>query len=171
MLWHSAVVTGADPTAADVPPSWRITGLQRWLPVFLTATFAAQVLLRVVELVTEPPPHVGDWIQLALVSVGAACMGTLGILTRRTRVTLTPSGVEVRSARSRLVPYATIDRAHRSRWSRGTVTLDLLDASTVVLPAPVAALKDPAPELDEAVDEINARVRAARARVEDERRE
>ena len=157
----------ADESGSDAGPSWRVSGWRLWLYVLLLVLFLLQTGLRLFALLTEPPPHDGDGLLLAFALVGTLCYGLIVVQHRRTRVTLLAGGVEIRSLRRRVLPYADIERAHRSRWSRGTVTLDLLDASKVVLPAPVAGLKDPAPELDEAVALIDERVAAARRPVGD----
>lgn len=140
--------------------TWRVTGRRLWLYVVLLVLFLAQAAYRLVELMTGTPLGFGDGFLLVAWLVGAVSYGALVLQLRRSRVSLTSAGIEVRTFRTRVIPYADVDRAYRNRFNRGAVTLDLVDASKVVLPAPVAALKDPAPELDEAVDLINARVRA-----------
>lgn len=106
---------------------------------------------------------------MALLALNGSCVvvGTFVVaVTWRTRVTLDHDGIEVQGGRRRLIRYADVVRAHRDRFNRGAVSLVLADGSRVVLPAPLAGLKDPAPELDEAVALIQARVDATRAAVE-----
>ncbi|WP_232506356.1 PH domain-containing protein [Microlunatus flavus] len=154
----------ADQGASDPSTrTWRVTGWRRWLYVLLLVSFLAQAVNRLVDLLVGPPPHYGDGIFFALALLAALAYGWMVVLYLRTRVTLTPEGVEVRSFRTKVIPYTEVERAYRNRFSRGVVSLDLLDATRIALPAPVSGFKDAAPELDEAVALIQARVDGARA--------
>ena len=163
--WHSGPV--ADEAGSDARTrTWRVTGWPRWLYVLLLVLFLVQAAFRLVALLTEPPPHYGDGIFFVVWLVGAVGYGVIVLQYWRTRVTLLADGVEIRGFRRRVVRYADVERAYRNRFSRNVVSLDLVDGTRTSLPAPVAGFKDPAPELDEAVALIQARVAAVRPPVE-----
>ncbi|SDU90563.1 hypothetical protein SAMN04488544_1755 [Microlunatus sagamiharensis] len=142
--------------------TWRVTGWRRWVYVVLLVLFLVQAASRLVSLLSEPPPHTGDGILLGVWLVGALGYGVVVLQCWRTRVTLRADGVEVRELRRRFIRYADVERAYRDRFSAHVVSLDLVDGTRTSLPAPVGGPKDPAPEIDEAVALVQARVAAAR---------
>lgn len=140
---------------------WRITGVRRWLPVLLLASTLTNAALRAVDASDPATATVGDLVALVVAGVLTLVALLWAVTVWRTRVALTPSGLVVRRVRERLVPYASITRVYRDRFASGAVTLFLDDARTVVLPAPVAGVRHPGSEVDDAVEQIRARLPAS----------
>lgn len=154
-----------DSTAAPTPVEWRVVGLRRWLPVVLGVCFlgnaADDVAHLVVDDVSPSDPRGLQVFFLVVGVVGVLAAVALLVATWRTRVTLTPTGIAVRTVRRRFFPYDAIGRVYRDRFTSGAITLLLDDDRKVRLPAPVAGLGTSSPEIDAALEQIRARIPAA----------
>ena len=135
-------------------PAWRVGGVRRAVPVVLLLGFAVLTVGRL-------RGGTRGWFDQVLAAVGLAGIlvaVVLVVVTWRTVVTLAPTGIEVRGARRRFYPYASIGRVHRARLKPGGVSLMLEHDRTAVLPAPVAGLGTPDAVVDDAVEQIRRRL-------------
>lgn len=142
---------------ATTRSEWRITGVRRWVPVLLLVCFLGSAILRLASQGADPW-RTRDVALLVFNLVGAAAVLVVMVTTSRTRVRLGTTGLDVRGGRRRHIPYDTVARAYRDRYTFGAVTLLLHDGTKVVLPAPVAGLGVGSPEVDEAVAQIRGRL-------------
>ena len=124
----------------------------------LLASAVAIAALRMANLSNPAVGTIGDIVVLVLASVLALVAAAWTAMVWRSRVALAPAGIEVRRIGRRFVPYAEITRAYRDRSTPGAVTLLLAEGRTLRLPAPLSGLGTSSAQVDEALEQIRARL-------------